>query len=142
MFKINNSNTKFLCWKYSKLIITTLNDINWLPNGFFLVTFEQTFFMNLEYLFVTRFSPLLHFIMKPVIWFAQQIKWLVSIWNATLGWDGFSSNILECQCSCTKKNFRRTIGVVWMHLLITKGKIELSFCICIVGFHDPLNRSK
>ena len=28
---------------------------------------------------------MLHFTYKPVIWFAVQIKWLVSIWNATLG---------------------------------------------------------
>ena len=27
---------------------------------------------------------LLYFIQKPVIWFAKQIKWLVSIWNKTL----------------------------------------------------------
>ena len=37
---------------------------------------------------LTHFSQALHFIQKLVIWFAQQIKCLVSIWNATLGWYG------------------------------------------------------
>ena len=43
------------------------------------------FYFNFCYL--SRFSPVLHFISKPVIWFAVKIKWLVSIWNATLGWN-------------------------------------------------------
>ena len=37
---------------------------------------------------LTYFTPVLHFIWKPVTWFAEQIKWLVSIWNATLSWHG------------------------------------------------------
>ena len=36
----------------------------------------------------THFSPALHFILKPIIWFAVQIKWLFSIWKAALGWNG------------------------------------------------------
>ena len=36
------------------------------------------------------FSPAFHFILKPVIWFAMKMEWLVSIWNATLGCNGFS----------------------------------------------------
>ena len=44
------------------------------------------------------FSPALHFILKPVIWFAMQIKWLVSIWNAMLDWNGLNALTL------TKKN--------------------------------------
>ena len=32
-------------------------------------------------------SPLLNFIQEPVTWFAGQIKWPVSIWNATLDWN-------------------------------------------------------
>ena len=35
---------------------------------------------------LTHFSQVFSFILKPVIWFALQIKWLVSIWNATLDW--------------------------------------------------------
>ena len=31
---------------------------------------------------------MLDFIEKPVTWFTVQIKWLVSIWNATLDWNG------------------------------------------------------
>ena len=40
---------------------------------------------------LTPLSPQLHFMQKPVIWFAGQIKWPVSIWNATLGWNGLIS---------------------------------------------------
>ena len=29
---------------------------------------------------------MLHLIKKPILWFAQQNKWLVSIWNAILVW--------------------------------------------------------
>ena len=36
---------------------------------------------------LSHFSPVFHFIKKPVIWFALKIKWLVFIWNATLGWN-------------------------------------------------------
>ena len=39
----------------------------------------------------THFSTVLHFILKPVIWCAQHIKWLVSIRNATLDWNGLSA---------------------------------------------------
>ena len=42
-------------------------------------------------LLVKHFSPVLYFIYKPVIWFALQIKWQVSIWSATLGWNMWSS---------------------------------------------------
>ena len=34
---------------------------------------------------LTNFTTMLHFIKKPVTWFAKQIIWLVSIWNAILG---------------------------------------------------------
>ena len=34
---------------------------------------------------LTRFIPALHSIYKQVIWFAVRIKWLVSMWNKTLG---------------------------------------------------------
>ena len=37
---------------------------------------------------LTHFSLVLHFIWKSVIWFLVQIKWLGSIWNATLSWNG------------------------------------------------------
>ena len=38
-------------------------------------------------LILTHWNPALHFIWKPVIWFVMKIKWLVSIWIATLGWN-------------------------------------------------------
>ena len=37
---------------------------------------------------LTHFSLVLHSIQKPVVWFTVQSKWLVSIWNTTLGWNG------------------------------------------------------
>ena len=43
---------------------------------------------GLKIINLTHFSLVLHLISKQVIWFAVQIKWLVSIWNATLGWNG------------------------------------------------------
>ena len=42
-----------------------------------------------------HFNPMLHFIQKPVIWFSLQIKWLVSIWNATLGWNGLRPHFYQ-----------------------------------------------
>ena len=49
----------------------------------------------------TYFSPVLFFIFKPVLSFPVQIKWLVSIRNAILGWNGLPiwrpCSIL-CQC--------------------------------------------
>ena len=41
----------------------------------------------IHFLKFTHFSPVLHFMWKPVIWLAQQMKWLVSIWNPILGWN-------------------------------------------------------
>ena len=38
----------------------------------------------------TYFSPVLFFIFKPVLSFPVQIKWLVSIRNAILGWNGLT----------------------------------------------------
>ena len=37
---------------------------------------------------LTYVSPVLHFIQKSFIWFAVQVKWLASLWNATLAWNG------------------------------------------------------
>ena len=42
-----------------------------------------------------HFSPALHFIQKPVISFAMQIKWLVSIWNARMGWNGLIESHIQ-----------------------------------------------
>ena len=36
----------------------------------------------------THFSQALHFIQKPFVCFSEQNKWLVSVWNATMGWNG------------------------------------------------------
>ena len=47
-----------------------------------------------------HFSPVLQSIWKPVVWHALQIKWLVSIWNALLGWNGL---MMEFQCLFAKE---------------------------------------
>ena len=44
-------------------------------------------YMLTYYISLTHLSPVMHFIYKPVMWILLQIKWLVSIWNATLGWN-------------------------------------------------------
>ena len=38
-----------------------------------------------------------HFTKKPVILFTIEIKWLVSIWNATLGWNGLKAKVAIIQ---------------------------------------------
>lgn len=43
---------------------------------------------------LTHFSPMFRFIQKPVIWFEMQIKWLISLWNKTMGWNGLRNYIL------------------------------------------------
>ena len=63
------------------LVIFVSNQKYSLTNNYFLITF---FFRSLK----THFSSVLHVTQKPVIWFGLQIKWLVSIWNATLDWTG------------------------------------------------------
>ena len=42
---------------------------------------------NIGMAMVTHFSLVSHFISKPVIWFAVQIKRLLSIWNEILSWN-------------------------------------------------------
>ena len=37
-----------------------------------------------------HFSPVFNFNKKPVILFVLQIKWLVSTWNVTVGWNGLT----------------------------------------------------
>ena len=75
-----------------KLVLNQLNNgkINF-QQGCYSVTFlnvivyTDAFYWESR-LKLTYFSPVLHFISKPVIWLGLQIKWLVSIWNATMGW--------------------------------------------------------
>ena len=54
----------------------------------------------------TYFSPVLHFIHKPVTWFALQIKLLVSIWNATLVWNLLA--LLTSSFKVTKADYKKT----------------------------------
>ena len=48
---------------------------------------------------VNPFQPSVAFHTETNIWFPLQIKWLVSIWNVTLGWNRFKIN--------------RNIGTIW-----------------------------
>ena len=50
---------------------------------------ERTFSRSFKQ--VNLFQPSVEFHVKAVTWFAVQIKWLVSIWNATLGWIGLKT---------------------------------------------------
>ena len=53
-------------------------------------SFRSVFTQNWEAFLAfhgTDFNRLLHFIYKPVILFAVLIKWLASLWNATLDWN-------------------------------------------------------
>ena len=76
-------------------------------NGFFMCHGNNS--LNLNEL--TNFSPALHFIWKPFIWFPVQIKWLVSIWIATLSWNGLISNYRTYVMRCA----------IWYHLYNLKN---------------------
>ena len=57
---------------------------------------------------LTHFSPKLHSIKKPAITLVLQIKWLVSIWNATLSWN----RMLSLQpSSCFSLNSYEICGI-------------------------------
>ena len=61
--------------------------------GLFFVYFVMEFFLIFDYLDwqkLTLFTLVLHFIQKPVFWFAGQIKWPISTWKVTLDWNGLS----------------------------------------------------
>ena len=58
------------------------------PFKYFLLRYNQDYTI----FFVTHFIPVLRFIYKAVTCFAEQNKWLVSIWNVTLGWNEMSSS--------------------------------------------------
>ena len=45
--------------------------------------------------------------MKSVIWFAVQMKIMVSIWHATLGWNGFDYNLIS-KMPC-EKNLKHSL---------------------------------
>ena len=49
--------------------------------------FTRYFSNILDSFKLIHFNPVLHFIQKPVVWWPEQIKWLVSIWNSTLDWN-------------------------------------------------------
>ena len=60
--------------------------------------FQDTFFLlsrNALSSTLTYFSSVLHFIQKSLIWFVLKIKWLVSIWNVTLSWNGLKTHFQE-----------------------------------------------
>ena len=44
---------------------------------------------------LTDFWPVLHFIQKPAIWFEVEMKYLVSIWNTPLSWNGLNHSFQD-----------------------------------------------
>ena len=66
-------------------------------------------------LVLTRFSPMLHFIQKPPTCFAFQNKWLVSIWNASLGWNGFDK-LSEIFPNLKRNNASSHLHLVCSHI--------------------------
>ena len=105
-----------MCEIYSKSTIKTPERRHWCCSGVFVVKSEQISYIVLVFLLLTfnksiptekgghtyqhspaentyiitltQFSPVLHFIKKPVICFAEQNEWLVSTSNATRDWNG------------------------------------------------------
>ena len=68
---------------------------------------------------------MLRFIEKPVICFAEQNKWLVSTWNATLDWNGYP---IWCRCSHLFYKCYRILG-----------KIEINWSIDTKWVTETLN---
>ena len=65
---------------------------------------------------LNHFSRVLHFIYKPVLWYAVPhkwvpvlwyavpFKWVVFMWNATLDWNGLRPSLKFLRpCKCSKK---------------------------------------
>ena len=76
---------------------------------------------------LAHFSPVLHFIQKPVIWSAQQINWMISIWNATLGW----TVLIWC--------LNRHISIFCrLHLLCVSTETPLTKMESIAGENNPV----
>ena len=79
-----------------------------------------------------NFSLVLHFICKPVICFAKQIKWLVSIWNATLGWNGMTYIVPIFHLVATLySNFcsiLEYIDITW-----NIGTKQVNYCLFLLG---------
>ena len=61
------------------------------------VSFKSNQFQAKPSVLLTHFSPVLHFIQKPVNRFAEQKKWLVSTWNATLGWNELNKHRIKAK---------------------------------------------
>ena len=80
---------------------------------------------SVQILGLKSFRPVLHFILKPVIWYAQQIKWLVSIWNATRNWYVLITTLLETELLlyfCAKFHVYRTfLTDIWEELMLCQN---------------------
>ena len=66
----------------------------------------------------------LYLIQKPAIWNAQQIKWLVSLWKTTLGWNGFVKLLY------------------WVLLILLSVKIKLSLPVLSNGLTSKIGLAK
>lgn len=54
--------------------------------------------------FLTHFSSMLHSIKKPVFWFVTPSKWLVSVSNVTMGWNGLWAILTLCGKDSKSRN--------------------------------------
>ena len=83
-----------------------------------IVTVHQ--WLTIAHVWLTSFSPVLRFIQKPVTWYAEENKWLVSIWNVTLGWNGLTP-FITLALFCIKKV---TLDLLALHILENVTKIR------------------
>ena len=70
-----------------------LKPINWVATEaikFICNAKQLTGFYTVEAFTLTFFSPVIYFIVKPVIWFRVQIKGMVSMWKVALGQNGLN----------------------------------------------------
>ena len=61
------------------------------------LSYKFCFLGTLQFFSLTHFSPVFRFIQKSIKRFALQKKWLVPIWNATMGRNGLKRLSKICQ---------------------------------------------
>ena len=91
------------CWNIS--IFTELIPIFSLTTLQFYVYSNDKILSTVLYSTHCKFSVVLHIETSHLIWFAVQIKWLVSIRNVTLGWNRLKETRTSYFC-VTPKNHR------------------------------------
>ena len=61
-----------------------------------------------------HFRPVLNFILKPIIWFELPVKYMIYIWDATLGWNGSTSRCRPITIKCRAVFIWRNPSVIQM----------------------------